>query len=206
MTRWARVKNGEVLGFVYEEPNVDQSTLAAGKPRILPVETESDPFDPISQVREGPTYEVEEARVVERFTSRPKNENEIAAMIAEKDAQIEAEFYRLYNLPIMHEVSGQEYEFHADGAARETIQGVLDMYNEGDRMCDPRPDPRPWTPKGEPAFVMITRNELALLGIAIGERKDALYVVKKTKQAALAAMTDPADIDAVDPLTGWEIT
>lgn len=203
--KWARVKDGEIQEWVYLEPNVDQGTLAPGKPRILPVVTEADEFDPVTHVLEGPTYEIETARVVERFTSRAKNEYEISEMIAGKDAEIEAEFTRLYNLPIMHEVAGVEYEFHADAAARENIQGVLDMYNEGDRMGSPRPDPRPWTPKGEPAFVMITRNELALLGIAIGTRKDALYAIKKAKQAALSVMTDPAAIDAVESLSGWEV-
>lgn len=202
---WARVKDGELLGFVSEEPNVDQSLLAPGKPRILPVETESDPFDPVTQVQEGPTYEFEEGRVVERFTSRAKNETEIAAMVAAKDAEIEAEFNRLYNLPIVHTVSGQEYTFHANAPARENITGVLQMYYEADRLGSALPDPRPWTPMGVTLPVQISRAELALLGMAIGQRKDALYTIKKTKQALLAMMSDPAEIDAVDPFTGWDI-
>lgn len=205
MSKWARVLDGEIIGFVHEAPNVDQSLLAPGKPRILPMEVEADAFDPVSQVQEGPTYEVESARVVERYTSRAKNGDEIAAMIAAKDAAIEVEFVRLHNLPIVHEVGGVEYTFHADAPARENITGVLQMYYEADRLGSPLPDPRPWTPMGVVLPVQITRAELAMLGMAIGLRKDALYIIKKTKQAVLAAMTDPVEIDAVDPLTGWAI-
>lgn len=203
--RHALVKNGQVVEFRDYAPNVDQSKLPEGKPRQLPVETLSENFDPVSQILEGPTYEIESTRVIERYKARAKNEGEIVEMIAAKDAEIDAEFMKRYCAPILHEVGGVEYEFHADGPARENIQGVLDMYNEGDRMGQLRPDPRPWTPKGAPAFIMITRDELALLGIAIGARKDALYVIKKGKQLALAALTDPAEINAVDPLNGWDL-
>lgn len=202
---WAKVKDGELLEFLYEAPNVNQSKLAPGKPRILPVERVEESFDPVSEVREGPSYEIEATRVVERYTSRAKNSNEVAAMIEAKDAAIEAEFARLYCLPIAHTVSGVEHQFHADAQARENITGVLQMYYEASQLGISLPDPRPWTPLGEGGPVQISRAELALLGMAIGQRKDALYVIKKTKQALLAAMTDPALIDAVDPLTGWDI-
>jgi hypothetical protein len=202
---WARVKDGELLNFVSEAPNVDQGKLATGKPRILPVEIVTDEFDPISQVQEGPTYEVEETRVVKRFTSRAKNEGEIEAMKAAKDAAIEAEFVRLYCAPINHTVGGQEYTFHADAQARENITGVLQMYYEADRMGSPLPDPRTWTPFGSSDPISITRAELAVLGMMIGARKDALYTIKKARQKELAAMTDPAEIDVVDPQTGWDI-
>lgn len=202
--RYALVKDGEIVEFRNYAPNVDQDELAPGKPRMLPVETLIAEFDPVAEVQQGPAYEVEAARVVERYTSRPKNPDEIAAMIAAKDAEIETEFARLCSEPIAYSVGGVEYQFHADAEARENIQGVLNMYNEGDRMGEPLPDPRMWKPKdGTP--VAITRDELAGLGIAIGQRKDELFVVKVTKQATLAALADPVDIDAFDPLSGWAV-
>lgn len=205
MTKWARVKDSELIDFVYEEPNVDQSKLAAGKPRILLVVRESEAFDPITQVQVGPAYEFEEDRVVERFTSRAKNSDEIEAMKAAKDAAIEAEFTRLYCAPITYSVGGQEYQFHADPAARENITGVLQMYREGALIGLTLPDPRTWTPLGMNDPIQISRAELAGLGITIGARKDGLHTLKKAKQKALWAMTEPADIDAVDPLTGWDL-
>lgn len=206
MTKYALIQNNEILEFRNYAPNVNQSELPNHKPKMLVVEIEEEDFNPVSQIKEGPTYEIESFRVIEKYTSRDKNLEEIRAMIDRKNDEIENEFFRLYNLPILHEVSGVEYTFHADAQARENITGVLQMYYEADRLGPPLPDPRPWTPMGEGGPVQITRAELALLGMAIGIRKDALYTIKKTKQASLAIMTDPADIDAVDPLTGWEIT
>lgn len=206
MSRHALVLNGEMIADPRDfEPNVDQSELAEGKPRWLPVDVEEDAFDPVTQVREGPTYEVEAARVVEHYTSRAKNEDEIAAMKADKDAAIEAEFHRLYNLPIAYTVGGTEYTFHADDQARENITGVLMAYREAADLGLTLPDPRPWTLMNVDAPVSISRAELAGLGIAIAARKDALFTVKKVKQAALATLTDPAAINAVNPLSGWEI-
>jgi len=203
--RHALVKNGEIVEFRNYAPNVDQSELAEGKPRMLPVETIRDEYDPVSQVHEGPSYTVEADRVIERFTSRAKNQNEVAAMIAAKDAEIEAEFTRLYCAPIAYSVGGVEYTFHADTNARENITGVLQMYREAALVGLTLPDPRQWTPMGSADPIEISRAELAGLGITIGARKDALHTIKKARQKALAAMTDPAEIGAVDPITGWDI-
>lgn len=203
--RYARVKNSEIIDFVSETPNVNQNMLAPGKPRILPVETESDPFDTVTQVQEGPEYEIEAERVVERFTSRAKGSDEIEAMKAAKDAAIEAEFTRLFCAPITYSVGGQEYQFHADPSARENITGVLQMYREGALIGLTLPDPRTWTPVGTNDPIQISRAELAGLGITIGARKDGLHTLKKAKQKALWLLTDPADIHAVDPLDGWDL-
>lgn len=204
MTIYAVVKDGDVLGFRSQAPNVDQSTLAEGKPRILPVEREEDAFNPASEVLDGPTYEVEASRVVERFTARAKNSDEIAAMKAAKDAAIEAEFHRLYNLPITYSVGEAEYIFHANEQARENITGVLMAYREAADLSIPLPDPRTWVPM-DSGPISITRAQLAGLGIAIAARKDILFGIKKAKQVAVAALTDPVAIDAVDPLAGWDI-
>jgi hypothetical protein len=203
--RHALVKDGQIVDFRDYAPNVDHDKLSPGKPKMLIVETVIDPFDPVTQVQEGPTYEFEEDRVVERYTSRAKNADEIEAMKAEKDAAIEAEFRRLYCAPILYAVGGQEYEFHADPDARENIQGVLQMYREAALVGLTLPDPRPWTPKGFADPIQISRAQLAGLGILIGARKDGLHTIKKARQKALSLLTDPADIHAVDPASGWDL-
>lgn len=202
--RHALVHNGEIIEFRNYAPNVDQSKLAAGKPRLLPVETIREEFNPATQVQSGPTYEIGTKKVIERFSVHPKNDSEIAAMKADKDAAIEAEFLRRYCEPITFEVGGQNYLFHADTEARENIQGTLNMYNEADRLGEPLPDPRLWKPKGEMP-VSITRDEIAQLGIAIGQRKDALFTIKVQKQLAIAGLADPAAIDDYDPTEGWAV-
>lgn len=206
MTKHALVdRNNNILEFRDYAPNTNQNNLASGKPRMLPVVTIQPAFNPVTHVQEGPTYEVEANRVVQRYINRQKNTVEIAAMIAEKDAAIEAEFARLYRLPITYTIGGIEYQFHANDQARENMTGVLQMYYEADRMGNPLPDPRTWTPLGSNDPISITRAELAVLAMLIGSRKDALHTIKKTKQKALADMTNPVLIDKVDPLIGWDI-
>lgn len=202
--RHALVMDGEIIEFRNYAPNVDQSTLAPGKPRMLPVEIESDVVDPVSQIREGPVYEIGAARVVERYIARDRDQVEIAAMRAAKDAAIEAEFARLCDAPITDFlVDGQAYSFHANSEARENITGVLQMYREADLLGVNFPEQRHWTPFGTDDSILMSRSDLAKLGIAIGVRKDLLHLIKKSKQRALKLMTDPADIEAVDPLSGW---
>lgn len=201
----AVVLAGDITEYRQIDPVVldDQSLLPPHKPRILPVVAEDDAYDPVREVLGERTTEVESDRVVWRRTARAKNEGEIAGMIAEKDEAIEAEFTRLYNLPIDYEVGGETYTFHADEQARENITGVLMAYREAVGLGLSLPDPRPWTPMGE-GPISISRAQLAGLGIAIAARKDALFTIKKMKQAALSAMTDPTAIHAVDPAEGWE--
>lgn len=197
----ALVKDGAIIEFRNYAPNADQSELAEGKPRMLPVEIAAAEFDPVSQVVEGPVYEVEETRVVERYTARAKNSDEVAEMKSAKHEETEAEFARLYCEPIAFTVDGVEYQFHADAEARENISGIVLLIAIG----APIPNPRPWTPLGSMTPVDITHAELAGLGGAIAARKDALFTIKKAKQAALAELTEPVDVDAVDPLAGWEL-
>lgn len=197
MTRHALVKDGAILEYRDATPNVDQATLHPAKPRLLPVVVERPDHDPETQVLTGPTYVVETARVVERYTARAKNETEIAAMIATKDQAIEDEFNRRKSAPIAFEVEGDVYNFHADAGAVENIMGLAILAGQGIAQ-----NPRNWTPLG--SADPIANVNVVLLGAVITARRDALFVIKKAKQKALALMTDPADIAAVDPLAGWE--
>lgn len=203
--RYALVKDNEVLEFRNYAPNVDQDLLPLGKPRMLPVVVVADECDTVSEVLNGPTYEIEAGRVVERYISRALTTEEIDARREAKGDALEVEFARLYCLPISYSVGGQTYVWHADTEARENITGVLQMYRESELIGVTLPDPRPWTPMGSTDPVQISRAELAGLGIAIGARKDAYHAIKKAKQAILAGLETPQDLDAFDPLAGWEI-
>ncbi len=207
MSRHALVLNGEMIAGPRDfEPNVDQSELAEGKPRWLPVEVDEDAFDAISQVQEGPTYEVEAARIVERYTSRAKNADEIEEMRQQKDAAIESVFVQLCDAHIAYTVDDVEYMFHGDAEARENIMGILAMYNEAEAMGLPVPPTRNFNPVDTDDPIQMTRNDFRLLGMLIGQRKDVLHTIKKARQKAVKLMTDPTEIHAVDPTTGWEQT
>lgn len=197
MSQFAKVLNGEVLEYRSEAPEGNQSHLAPGKPRWLPVEVTDVEADPVSQVRAGPVVTVLATKVKHVFSSRAKNADEIAAMIAEKDEALEAEFTRLTNEPI----SFAGHLWHADAGARENIMGIVLLIATG----APVPDPRPFTPHDQDEPVNLTHAQFVGLGAAIAARKDALFVIKKLRQAALAAMAAPLAIDAVDPTDGWDI-
>lgn len=193
MSLYALVKNGEIIEYRNFEPNVDQSLLAAGKPRWLPVVDNE--YDPIAQMR-GEMV-VEETRILR--PARDKTVDEVAEMRAAKDEAIDAEFQRLFRLPINFTVGGQAYDFHADEDALQNIMGVVILINSG----VPVPNPRKWTPKDVLIPIDITHAEIVGLGAAIAARKDALFIKKKQKQYALSLLTDPVEIYAIDVTEGW---
>jgi hypothetical protein len=84
MSNFAKVLAGQILEWRSDPLLTDQSALASTKPRWLPVVVEDPSFDPATQVREGPTNVVEATRVVQRYTVRPRNSAEVAAMREEK--------------------------------------------------------------------------------------------------------------------------
>lgn len=195
----ALVRDGAVVLRSNEAPNVDQSTLAEGKPRWLPIEVEGETFDPVSEVREGPELLVEADRVLYRYTVRVKNADELAIMRSVKQAAIDLEFEARWQAPIEHTVGGVARSFHADQAAVDNVSGIVLLIVSG----VPVPNPRPWTPVGSFTPVDITHAELIGLGAAIAARKDALFVKKKAAQAAVEALTDPAEIEAFDAAGCW---
>lgn len=123
----------------------------------------------------------------------------LSELIAAKDAAIEAEFQARTSAPIAHTVGGVSYDFHADAEAIINISGVVLLIASGVSV----PNPRSWTPVGTFTPIDITHAELIGLGAAIAARKDALFAIKKLKQAAVAAMTDAGDVAAYDAAAGW---
>lgn len=197
MTLHALVRDGAVIERRNFTPIGDQTALPAHKPRWLPIVMEGQPeFDPVSESRDGPVVTVEATRVVETYSVRAKNEVEIAAMIAAKDAAIEAEFNARHTAPISFAVEGEVYQFHADSGAVENIMGLAILVGAGIAQ-----NPRNWTPvdSADP----VENVNVVILGAAIAARRDALFVIKKAKQKALALMTDPTEIAAYDVTAGW---
>lgn len=174
------------------------------KPRWLPVETEQDECDPVSQIIVPHPLVVDGARVLRRFEAVAKSAEDIANMIAGRCNEIEGVFQRLWQLPIQFTVNGEDYEFHADQEAVDNIMGCLMAYREGEAIGIALPDPRNWTPKGFDKPIAISRAQLTQLGLAIYARKDALFACKKAKQAQVRGMSDAHEIDSYDVSVGWE--
>jgi hypothetical protein len=65
------------------------------------------------------------------------------------------------------------------------------------------PNPRLWKPY-EADMVMVSHDGFAEIGVAYGARKDANFVILQTLKATVRALTDPAEVDAFDPLAGWD--
>jgi Domain of unknown function (DUF4376) len=123
----------------------------------------------------------------------------LAAAIADKQAQVQNQFLIRAAMPISYAVGGTTYQWDADGEAIQNIMGVVLLITSGVSV----PDPRPWTPHGSLTPVSISHADLVGLGAAIAARKDALFVAKKSKQAAIAAITDVAAVQAYDPTADW---
>lgn len=201
MARYHLVRGGEIVetrDFEGQAPR-----LAPNKGRWLPEAVEGyEPFDPVRQVRSGPVQTIGPSRVLQTYAVRDKNDAEKAAMQAAKEAALEAEFRRRGALPIAFTVaSAGEKLWHADERALKYIMGVVLMIAVAPSAV---PNPRPWTAYDELIPTDVTHAEFVGLGGAIMSREDALYVRKKTLEAQLLAMTDPADIEAFDPLAGWD--
>lgn len=87
----ALVKDGVILEFRDYAPDGDQSKLARGKPRMLPITIDDPVFNSVTQVRSGPDYAVEATRVIERYTVRAKTADEVTAMRTAKIASVKDE-------------------------------------------------------------------------------------------------------------------
>lgn len=202
MAMYDLVLDGAVLKSA-EFAEAPADTYATNKGRWLPRLVTGPDHDPTTEVREGPTVTVGDNDVVYAYTVRAKTGAELDALIAGKDAAIEREFDQRWTSHITFAVDGVDYQWHADRDAVTNIAGVLQAYREGPEVGYNPPDPRTWNPVGA-GPVVVTRADLTLLGLAIAGRKDALFAIKKAKQAAVAALTNAADIIAYDPADGWE--
>ena len=75
--QWALVKDGVIIEYREYPPANDQSSLAPGKPRMLPVVEERAEYDQASEALDGPTVIVGATQVTRRWTKRAKTQSEI---------------------------------------------------------------------------------------------------------------------------------
>lgn len=197
--QWALVKDGVIIEYREYPPANDQSSLALGKPRMLPVVEERAEYDPASEALDGPDIVISATQVIKRWTKRAKTQSEIEVMVASVDARLEKEFDRRWTAPIAHTINGVEYMWHADRDAVTNIMGVmLSAQAAGIGMGTART----WTPIGSNVGVQVTIADVIALGLAIAQRKDALFATKKLRQAALKTMS-PSDLVVYDVSAGW---
>lgn len=196
---YARVSpEGEILERVWLDA-APPVTLAANKPRLLPIVEEGANFDPVSQVREGPETTVEPERVLVAWTVRAKSEAELAAIIEAKVADLEIEYRRRNALPFEAEVDGVVRTWHGDPEGMGNVEGINILI-----ACNPAlvSNPRPWKPY-EAELINVSHDGFAAIGLAFAARKDLNFATLQSLKAAVRALTDPAAVAAFDPLAGW---
>lgn len=176
MTRYAVVQNGEIIGWRSEAPNVNQSKLAEGKPRILPVEVNDPEFDPVTQVRSGPTFTILSDKVEEVYTVRDKNPDEIAEMKAAKVAAIKAEAQRrIYEIMPLHAQNNS-----------------LALFAEA--TLTHGPDASQWP---EPLQDAVQER------MAAWDTIKSIRAASDVMEADVAALTTAAEVAAYDITAGW---
>lgn len=175
MTKHALVRNGTIIEFRDYAPVGDQSLLAPGKPRMLPVVIEGNQFNEVTQVREGPSFVVEATRVREVYTTRNKNAAEISLMKEDKIASVRGECSRRLNSTIMFSAQIQ--------ALTRLVQLI---YSHTDRTG--------W-PAGERALAAAMLNRLSNI--------QSFLDVQDAKIADVTALNTPTAINSYDETVGW---
>ena len=173
---YAVVTNGAVVEYRSTAPNVDQSLLAPGKPRILPVVEVNADYDSISQVREGPVITVEGDRVVYTYNVRAKNADEITAMRNRKLVGVRA-------------IAEQKiFAIMPDFAQRNALALGLQLVTTLGQF------PSGWPEEDQAKYSAISD--------AWGRIK-SIRNISNTKEAEIVSLTSPSEIDAYDINAGW---
>lgn len=175
--RWALVKDGEILEYRDYAPEGDQSKLAPGKARMLPVEVTDPAFNPVTQVRTGPVVTVLATKVKEVYSVRAKSADERDAMRAEKVAAIKAEAEAR-----IVAIMPRDAQVNALAQASEAV------LTHG-------PSPADW-----PVELQTAASDNLAKWAAI----KAIRTRSNELEAGVAALTTAAEIDAFDPAQGWD--
>lgn len=201
MSLYHKVLDGEIIEsreFTDDEVIPD---LAANKGVWLPeVVVGYEPFDPVSQVREGPVQTISPAAVVQDYTVRAKTEDEVSEMAEAKVAELETEYRRRNAEPFTATVDGVERTWHGDAEGMSNVEGINILIARDPTSV---PNPRPWKPY-EADIITVSHDGFLAIGAAFAARKDAHFTTLQIKKATVRSMTDPADVDAFDPLAGWD--
>lgn len=198
MTRYVKVLDGEMLGeYRADPPNVDQSELAEGKPRWLPIALVDPAFDPETQVRTGPAWEVDTDEVREVYTIRDMtiDERRVVAIAALKQRRWEVE------------IGGVEVEIGGETVTISTARGD-DRLNLHIMMtligAGQRPDGATFNfADGVPRSVS-NADMLVAIGAALA-KVQAAFDREAEVTALIEAAEDGGDMDAAvaEIETGW---
>jgi hypothetical protein len=181
MADYAVVRDGEIERIV----NLDDTSgwYVGGydpdfpaNPYLLPLEITDPTYDPIAEIKEGPVDTVFADRVTHVFTVRAKNAGEIAAMKADKIAQI-------------HTLGDSKLELAV--TLREQVHALTDLV----QLLYANTDTSGW---GSPDQYLITE---AMEKIDSIQNIRNYEEVKVEEVAALS--DDPIVIDAYDVEAGW---
>ena len=195
--RYARIQAGEIVAIVDLPGGAPAGSVVgahASKPYLLPIEDTRPALDAVAEVEEGPVVTIGADKVTRVWTVRPKNDGELDALRNAARRRVESEFAARIAAPI--DLLG--HTWHADAEAVRRLMGVKLLTLGLDQQAT-----RSWTPWGSLTGVTVSYAQLEAIGAAIAAREDALFVKKKAKQAAIAALTDAHEIADYDAATGW---
>lgn len=176
MAKYAVVSPADaILEFRNYDSPPNAVTQSATKPRLLPVVLSDVVFDPVSEVRLGPTYTVGASQVTEAYTKRAKNATEIAAMRAAKVA-------------LVHFTGDSKLNALTTMAQQIQALGVLV------RLLYLHTDTSTWPIAQQNLVTALTGRLVNIQNIRQTE---------DTKVSEVQALTTPAQIDAYDVNMGW---
>lgn len=105
---------------------------------------------------------------------------------------------RLAERAISVTTSAGTHTYGVDQKTRDNVKDV--MFGV---LLGATPNPRPWTPKGALAPVMLTHDDLKAVAGAIGNDYDAHVQAYLVHKAAISAAPDLAAVMAYDITAGW---
>lgn len=196
--RYAKVLAGEIVEILDIPGGAPAGSVVGehpAKPYLLPVEDSRPEVDPVSGVEEGPVITIGKDKVTRAWTVRAKNSGEIDLLRAAARRRVEIEFQTRITAPITY----IGHTWHADAEAVRRLMGVKLLTLGLDQQTT-----RSWTPYGSLTGVTVTYAQLEALGAAIAAREEGLFVKKKAKQAAIAALADAHEIADYDATAGWD--
>ncbi len=176
ITSYVRVLNGAITERGLSEPVGDQSKLAPHKPRILPYEEIRAALKP-GEVYGAPVEDIQAKKVVATWPVRKLDVDETNSAVVMKVAQIKGEAQRRI-LEIMP--AYKQTNWLARKAELDLTYG---------------PDPTDWPADDKNAIASVLEQ---------WEQIKTIRARSNELEAALSALTKPADVLAFDPTAGWE--
>jgi hypothetical protein len=174
---YGKVLNNQILEYDYFEVIDDQTLLPPNKPRWYLVVEVNAAYDPVTQVREGPTDVIDNAalQIKRTYSTRGKNTAEIDSMRNQKLANVRAQ---------------ADLRLTKIGTVAQQIWALTRLV----QMLYSNTDWHSWPQ----AQVDLATTMLSRLNNMVQVRQ-----VEDSKQAELQVLTDPVAINNYDVTTGW---